>query len=211
MCKQKQDIFVIQKEIFKTVTIETVIDSVKDNLPSILGVVGASVVIYFIWSNWPPRKPPRRKPPNKNESDDDFRHRVRKDIIDTHGPALRNMLDRIRDLEGYAALDDASRNLLDNKLNSLYDTGITRMVNNVTKFTNELRIGTHDYENDIRSAGFGVTIPFRNFIDFKISSYNEALAQGPVDNQTFLQYFDVELARYLLPYLDLIKYTAYTA
>jgi len=186
-------------------TIETVVkdlgDSIKENLPIIAGIVGVGVVIYLVWSNWPPRKPP-----NKNERDDDFRQRVRTDIIDTHGPGLRNILNRIKDLEGYAALDGASQKLVDDELNSLYDSGITRMVNEVTKFTNELRTGTHDYDHDLNSAGF-VLNKFNTAVDSTISSYNNALARGLVDNQTFLQYFLWELGvvLYLTEFVKIVN------
>jgi len=66
------------------------------------------------------------------------------------------------------------------------------MVNEVTKFTNELRTGTHDYEHDLNSAGF-VLNKFNTVVDSRISAYNNELARGPVDNESFLQYFLVEL------------------
>ena len=129
-------------------TIETVIkdlgDSIKDNLPIIAGVVGVGVVIYLVWSNWPPRKGPNKAPDKPDKSDDPdkpLRTRIRRDITLRYGTEIKEAFDAYKSQPGYEKLDPTVQRALDEKYaalyNEFYEGLVNKMFTSVKKWNSE--------------------------------------------------------------------------
>ena len=218
MCKQKQDIFVIQKEIFKTVTIETVIDSVKDNLPIIAGIVGVGVVIYLVWSNWPPRKGPNKapdKPDKPDDSDKPLRTKIRNDITLKYGEDIKQAFEKYKTEPVYEKLDPAIQRALDEKYAALYNDFYEALSNKMfyyaKKWNKESMVPQQTDYNAILDALQYDVLDISEVVDAGINIYHNTLesisgipgAEAPV----YRVCFDRNLPSLIMNSISILKNT----
>jgi len=175
----------------------------------IAGVVCVGAILYLAWDNWPPRKGPNKGPnkePDKPKAiKRQSRFELRKEIVEQNGSAIDTYFHSYRDAPGYALLDDPVKKALEIKYDALKEQYITRLADDMFENMLHCHTITEKVKFDEISCLNAKITRLHIFMEQQMKNYSKGIEYGayPVDESSFLFFFDDALPRKLTRYIDL--------